>query len=270
MIRLSERVRLVRANNPSPMTLEGTNTYLVGGGQDLLIIDPGPSDALHLDAVRDAVGDAQVTAILLTHRHPDHSQAAQAFAQEFDAQIAAFGAPDEFAQVPVSDGARIGGHGVFLTAVHTPGHAHDHVCYLFEEERTLFSGDHVLGRGTSVIAWPDGDMTAYMQSLEKLSPLHIARIFPGHGPIVEDPTRLLREYVDHRLMRERQVIDSLRERPGTPRQLVERIYTDVDPVLYPAAELSVRAHLEKLQTEGRATVADGVWTNSETGKSHSS
>lgn len=259
MIRLSERVRLVRANNPSPMTLEGTNTYLVGAGQDLLILDPGPSDALHLDAVREAVGDARVTAILLTHRHYDHSQAAHEFAREFDAQVAAFGGPDEFAEVPVADGARVGGHGVFLTAVHTPGHAHDHVCYVLEEERVLFSGDHVLGRGTTIIAFPDGDLGAYMASLERVQSIAPVRIFPGHGPIIDDPMPVLAEYTEHRLMRERQIIDALANGPGTPMDFVKQIYTDVDPKLHTAAEFNVKAHLDKLLKEGRAAEEAGVW-----------
>jgi glyoxylase-like metal-dependent hydrolase (beta-lactamase superfamily II) len=259
VIRLSERVRLVRADNPSPMTLEGTNTYLVGDG-DLLIIDPGPDDAQHLHAVRETVGDAHVTAILLTHRHHDHSDGARTFAEAFDAHVAAFGGPDYLAEVSVADGARVGGRGTFLTAVHTPGHASDHVCFVLEEENVLFSGDHVLGRGTTIIAFPDGDMAAYMASLQRVRELKPQRIFPGHGPIVDDPERVLDEYVEHRLMRERQVVEALRHGPGTPMDLVERIYTDVDPKLHAAAEFNVRAHLDKLAHEKRAREDDDLWS----------
>lgn len=259
MIRLSERVRLVRADNPSPMTLEGTNTYLVGDG-DLLIVDPGPDSREHLDAVRDAVDGARVTAILLTHRHHDHSDGARMFAEAFDAQVAAFGGPDYLADVVVSDGTRVGGHGTFLTAVHTPGHASDHVCYVLEEEGVVFSGDHVLGRGTTIVAFPDGDMAAYMASLERVRALNPQRIFPGHGPILDDPAPVLTEYVEHRLMRERQIVDALGKGEGSPMDLVKRIYTDVDPKLHTAAEYNVRAHLDKLAHEGRATERDGMWT----------
>jgi glyoxylase-like metal-dependent hydrolase (beta-lactamase superfamily II) len=237
------------------MTLEGTNTYLVGG-HDLLLIDPGPAAAGHLEAVAEAVGAASVTAILLTHKHPDHAGDAALFAERFDAQIAGFAPP---AEVPVADGARIGGHDVFLTALHTPGHAGDHVCYVLEEERALFSGDHILGRGTTVIAWPDGDMHAYMASLERLRSLDLDRIFPGHGPVIEEPGAVIEEYIEHRLMRERQIIEALSGAPGTPADLVERIYTDVDPVLHPVARMSVRAHLDKLARENRARADGETW-----------
>jgi glyoxylase-like metal-dependent hydrolase (beta-lactamase superfamily II) len=253
---LSPSVRLVRAPNPGPMTLDGTNTYVVGAGDDLLIIDPGPSDETHLAAVRGAVGDARVTAILLTHRHHDHAEAARTFADAFDAQVCGFGGPDDVVEVPVADGARVGGHGVFLKAVHTPGHAADHVCYVLEEDNVVFSGDHVLGRGTTVIVWPDGDMRAYLRGLDVIAELQPRRIFPGHGPILDDPMPVIAFYKQHRLQREEQVFNAL---PGTPSELVERVYADVDPAMHRAAELSLRAHLAKLHADGRAFEDDGVW-----------
>jgi glyoxylase-like metal-dependent hydrolase (beta-lactamase superfamily II) len=256
VIRLSERVALVRAPNPSPMTLEGTNTYVVGPGDDVLLIDPGPANAEHLDSVRDAVGRARVTAILLTHHHHDHAEGARMFAEAFDAQVAAFG---DDAEVPVSDGMRLGGHGVFLTAMHTPGHAHDHVCYVLEEEHAVFSGDHVLGRGTTVIVYPDGDMAAYLDGLRRLIDLAPSRIFPGHGPVIDDPAPVLEYYLAHRLERERQIVEALAHGPGTPAELVERVYTDVDASLHRIAEMSLRAHLAKLGAEGRATHDGEEW-----------
>ncbi|MCA1831977.1 MAG: MBL fold metallo-hydrolase [Actinomycetota bacterium] len=255
MKQLSERVRVVLAPNPSPMTLEGTNTYVVGD-RHVLVIDPGPAKDGHLEAVRDAVGDASVTAILLTHKHHDHAEDAALFAETFDAQVVGFSRP---AQVLVDDGARVGGHDQFLYAIHTPGHAADHLCFVLESEKVLFSGDHVLGRGTTVIAWPDGDLRAYMASLERLRHVDIERIFPGHGPVVENPMPVIEEYIAHRKMRERQILDALNDRPGTPAELVRRIYTDVDPVLYPVAEMSVRAHLDKLAWEGSARAEGERW-----------
>jgi len=259
VIRLSDGVRLVRAPNPSPMTLEGTNTYLVGDGDTLLLIDPGPTSEEHLAAVRDAVADAHVAAILITHRHYDHAQAARAFADAFDAQVAGFGGPDDTVEVSVEDGARVGADGVFLTAMHTPGHAGDHLCYVLEEERAVFSGDHVLGRGTTVITWPDGDMGAYLEGVRRLQAVAPARIYPGHGPAIEDPAPVLTWYLEHRLDRERQIVDAMRAGPGTPAELVERVYTDVDVSLHRIAEMSLRAHLAKLAGEGRATEEGDRW-----------
>jgi glyoxylase-like metal-dependent hydrolase (beta-lactamase superfamily II) len=252
VIRLSDRVALVRAPNPSPMTLEGTNTYLVGDREALLLIDPGPSSEEHLASVRAAVGDARVVAVLITHRHYDHAQAARAFAGAFDAQVAGYGAPDEIVDVPIADGARVGGDGVFLTAVYTPGHAADHLCFVLEEERALFSGDHVLGRGTTVITWPDGDMAAYLEGLRRLQTVAPERIYPGHGPVLDDPKPVLAWYLEHRLDRERQIVDALRAGQGTVQDLVERVYTDVDPSLHRIAQMSLRAHLAKLADEGLA------------------
>ncbi len=151
---------------------------------------------------------------------------------------------------------RVGGDGIFLTAVATPGHSSDHLCFLLEEEKTLFTGDHILGRGTTVVAFPDGDMGEYMASLDRVRELGAERFYPGHGPVVENPSDVVAEYIEHRRMRERQVIDALTEEPSTPGELVARIYADVDPVLHPVAEMSVRAHLAELAKRRRA-VQDG-------------
>jgi glyoxylase-like metal-dependent hydrolase (beta-lactamase superfamily II) len=250
---LSERVRVVLAPNPSPMTLEGTNTYLVGDARSVIVIDPGPSDDGHLASIAAAVAGAKVVAVLLTHHHIDHDESATRAAEMLDTTVASSAEPH---QVAVKDGERFGGDGVFLTAVETPGHSSDHLCFLFEEERALFTGDHILGRGTTVVAFPDGDMGKYMASLERVRGLGAERFYPGHGPVVDNPAEVVTEYIEHRHMRERQVIDGLTAGPATPEELVERIYADVDPILHPVAAMSVRAHLAELAQRGR-TVQDG-------------
>lgn len=255
--RLSERVRVVRANNPGPMTLDGTNTYLIGDDANVVVIDPGPDDPGHLANVKHAVAGANVVGIFLTHRHHDHAEASQAFADALDAPLGSW-SPLEPGEIPLLDGEQAGAHGVYLTAIHTPGHCSDHLCFWLDSERALFTGDHVLGRGTTVVAYPDGDMRNYLDSLDKIRVLHPARLYPGHGPVIEDPQPVLDYYVSHRIDRENQVIAAM---PGTPEELVERIYTDVDPALHPVAAMSVRAHLAKLLAEGRATTdGDDRWS----------
>jgi glyoxylase-like metal-dependent hydrolase (beta-lactamase superfamily II) len=253
---LTETVRLILAPNPSPMTLEGTNTYLVGGTDGVIVIDPGPNDDAHLSSVAAAVADVNVVAVLLTHKHPDHAEAAERCAEMLDTVIAANARPQRPNDVPVGDGQRVGGGGTFLTAIATPGHSSDHLCFVLEDERILFTGDHILGRGTTVVAYPDGDMAAYMASLERLRGLPVDRFYPGHGPVIEEPARVVDEYIAHRKEREAQVLDGLAGGPATPEELVARIYTDVDPVLHPVAAMSVRAHLAELAQRGRA-VQDG-------------
>jgi glyoxylase-like metal-dependent hydrolase (beta-lactamase superfamily II) len=253
---LSERVRVVLAPNPSPMTLEGTNTYVIGDARSVIVMDPGPNDDAHLTSIRAAVADADVIAVLLTHHHIDHDEAAARAAEMFETAIASSAAAGRAGEVPVADGERFGRDGVFLQAVATPGHSSDHLCFLQEEDRVLFTGDHILGRGTTVVAFPDGDMGAYMDSLERVRAIGADRFYPGHGPMLDDPAAVVEEYIEHRRMRERQVLDALADGPATPGELVTRIYVDVDPVLHPVAEMSVRAHLAELALR-RAAVQDG-------------
>lgn len=254
-LRLSERVQMIEAPNPSPMTLEGTNTYVVGGPNQVIVIDPGPNVREHFDAITDTVAGREIVGVFLTHWHADHSEGVRDFAAHVDAPIGSWspmtsGEPPE---IPLHDGERAGDGEIFLTAIHTPGHASDHLCFWLDEERALFSGDHVLGRGTSVVAYPDGDMTAYMRSLQIVKDRRADVIYPGHGPVVTDPALIVNEYIAHRLMREQQVAGAL---PGTVEEIVAAIYHGVDPILHPVAAMSVRAHLVKLAAEGRVVESE--------------
>lgn len=256
--RLDEITRLVLAPNPSPMTLEGTNTYLLGAPHEgsVVVVDPGPDLLDHRRALDAAIadGDAEVAAVVLTHHHADHAEAA-GWADDWGAELFAFTprlVPGE--ATTLGDGERLVRAGVTLEAVHTPGHCSDHLCLRVVETDGVLTGDHVLGRGTTVVAWPDGDMSAYMGSLERLAELDAEVLYPGHGPVLNDPATVVAEYLDHRRDREQQVLNALRDGARTPPEIVVTIYADVDPALHPAAERSVRAHLDKLVAEGAATV----------------
>lgn len=254
-LQLDEVTAVVRAPNPSPMTLDGTNTYLLGrpGAGGIVVVDPGPDLLDHRRAVDAAVAerDAQVEAVVLTHHHADHAEAA-GWAAAWGAPLYAF-TPALIAAdaAALRDGEDVCRAGVTLRAVHTPGHASDHLCLRVEDTGAVLTGDHVLGRGTTVVAWPDGDMVAYLQSLERLATIASTVLYPGHGPVVRDAAAKVDEYVAHRREREVQVVDALAAGDRTPAQVVARVYADVDPRLHPAAERSVRAHLDKLVAEGR-------------------
>ena len=254
--RLSERIRLVLAPNPGMMTLEGTNTYIIGDDQNVIVIDPGPKSDSHLQAIADDVKQANVVGIFLTHWHGDHAEGAEAASFALDAPIGSWSplGADDSAGIPLHDGERAGANGVVLTAIHTPGHASDHLCFWLEEERALFTGDLILGRGTSVVAYPDGNMVQYLDSLKRVRDVPAKTIYPGHGPTLIDPPAIVQQYLDHRMERERQIIDAL---PATPAEIVAKIYADVDPQLHPIAMMSVRAHLEKLSHERMASATGG-------------
>lgn len=259
---LSPLVRRIVAPNPGTMTGPGTNTYLVGI-DEIAVIDPGPDDADHLEAIAGCGGD-RIRWILCTHTHPDHSPGAAALREITGAEVMAFGNRDGLkVDAKLTDGSRIEATEFRLRAVHTPGHSSNHLCYLLEEERMLFSGDHVMQGSTVVIRPPDGDMAAYLQSLEKVKALRLRSIAPGHGHLIEDPKPLLQWYIDHRLEREQMVYDALAAR-GTAKipALVADIYTDVDPELHAVARYSVHAHLLKLAAEGRVTgrTLTGTWS----------
>jgi glyoxylase-like metal-dependent hydrolase (beta-lactamase superfamily II) len=255
--RWSDRVVRVLAPNPSPMTLEGTNTFVVGepGAGAVVVIDPGPADDGHQRRVLGACAGRRVDLVLLTHAHHDHAAGAPDLARRAGAPLVALhpawqgrGAP------PLLPGRRLLAGGLALLPVPTPGHAADHCCFLLAAERAMFTGDHVLGRGTTVVEWPGGDMGDYLRSLSVLLDYDLERLYPGHGPAVDDAAAKVDEYIDHRHQRERQVLGALAAGDRTPAAVVARLYADVDAVLHPAAELSVRAHLAKLVREERVKV----------------
>jgi glyoxylase-like metal-dependent hydrolase (beta-lactamase superfamily II) len=257
----SPRVTRVLAPNPSPLTLEGTNTFVVAepGAGTVVVIDPGPADERHALAVVEACRGRRVELVLLTHTHVDHAEGARAFAERVGAPLAAIASGWSTAGAPdLASGDPVAAAGVELRPLPTPGHAADHCCFALEAERAVFTGDHVLGRGTTVVEWPGGDMAAYLASLELLLPLRPSRLYPGHGPLVADAVARIEGYLAHRRDREAQVLAALAAGDRTPAEIVARVYAEVDPALHPAAELSVRAHLAKLAREGRvATTDDG-------------
>lgn len=246
MIRKVPPILRVLAPNPGPFTLEGTNTWIVGS-RPSLVIDPGPDHREHL---REVSREAEpVGAILLTHRHPDHAPGAAALAAETGAPVLAYRPIAGERRLP--QGTIVPGGGAILRAVHAPGHTPDHLVFFEEESGALFTGDAVLGRGTSVIDPPEGDMAAYMRSLSVMLALAPRVIYPGHGSVVWSAMEKLREYVDHRKDRERQIMTALEDTPRTAEELVPVIYADYPAELHPAAARSVLAHLRKLAREGR-------------------
>ena len=247
---LSPMVRRVLAPNPGVMTGPGTNTYLVGI-DEVAVIDPAIDDAAHLEAVAGCGGD-RIRWIFCTHTHPDHSPGAAALKARTGAEVLAFASRDGLeVDTVVADGFQIEATEFRLRAVHTPGHASNHLCYLLEEERLLFSGDHIMQGSTVVIAPPDGDMAAYLDSLARIRSLRLRSIAPGHGHLIDDPNAVIDEYVAHRLDRERQVLDALAAGDRTIAAIVTRLYPKLIDELVPRARQTVHAHLRKLATEGR-------------------
>jgi glyoxylase-like metal-dependent hydrolase (beta-lactamase superfamily II) len=241
------RIVRVLAPNPGPYTLDGTNTWVVGEDPSV-VIDPGPDDASHLDEVAREAGP-RVAAVLVTHDHPDHAPGAAAFARLVDAPLSAFRLEEA---EHLRDGQRIVAGEVSLTAVHTPGHTSDHMSFHVPAVGALFTGDAVLGRGTSFIDPPDGDLVQYLRSLTRMQELHPRTIYPGHGPIVLRAQETLQRYLDHRGEREQQIVDAISSGPRTIPDLVAEIYAGYPPEVHELAARSVLAHLLKLSAEARA------------------
>ena len=235
----------ILAPNPGPFTLQGTNTWIVGA-EPSLVLDPGPDDPAHVDEV--AAAAARVGTILLTHHHPDHAPGARLLSARTGAPVAALD-PDT-GEEALRDGQTIRGGGVELRVVHAPGHTPDHVVFHDPTFGALFTGDAVLGRGTSVVDPPEGDMAAYLASLARMVDLAPRVIYPGHGPTVWSARDKLGEYLEHRALRERQVLDGLRRGPSLPEELVTEIYGGYPEELHGPAARSVLAHLLKLEAEG--------------------
>jgi glyoxylase-like metal-dependent hydrolase (beta-lactamase superfamily II) len=259
---ISPLVRRITAANPSHMTGPGTNTYLVGN-DEVLVIDPGPEDDVHTKAILKAA-KGRIRWIMCTHTHPDHSPGVPALKAETGAEVMAWSNRGGLrTDRRLSDGDQLVTDEFTMTAVHTPGHAGNHLCFFLEDERMLFSGDHIMQGSTVVITPPDGDMGAYLESLAKVRALNLKAIAPAHGHVITDPNAVIDWYVTHRLEREAQLHGLLLEM-GSARiaQLVEAAYVPLDPVLIPMAKRSVHAHLRKLADEGKVegNGARGVWS----------
>ena len=265
LVQLTPRVRRLTAPNPGMMTGPGTNSYIIGN-RDLTVIDPGPEIASHIDALQAATA-GRLRRILTTHTHFDHSPAVRALKAATGAVVMGMPAPpqdnqdQQFApdRVPADD--EVIDCGDFaLRAVHTPGHASNHLCYLLVEDSLLFTGDHIMQGSTVVITPPDGDMGAYLRSLEKLLALDLACIAPGHGHLIDAPHDEARRLIAHRLKREQKVVEAFAvKNPATLDELVPIVYADTPVRLHRAARRSLYAHLLKLKQDGRARCNDDEW-----------
>jgi glyoxylase-like metal-dependent hydrolase (beta-lactamase superfamily II) len=259
VVQLSPLVRRVTANNPGMMTGAGTNTYLIGR-EELAVLDPGPADQTHIDALLRAAGSAKIRFVIVTHTHPDHSPAAAIIAEKTGAELLGCMLQDDGHQdrsfavdSNMRHGDLVAGRDFTLEAIATPGHVANHFCYLLREEGFVFTGDHIMGGSTVVIVPPSGDMADYLESLAELKNYPIRQLLPGHGDVMDDPIGVIDSLIAHRLRREEKVLRVLRG--GGERSLLELtplVYDDVDAGLHLVAQVSLWAHLLKLEKEGRA------------------
>lgn len=259
-VRISPLVGVVLAPNAGLMTGPGTNTYVVGSGGRSAVIDPAVDAEEYLDAVLRMAGD--VEQILVTHRHSDHVGGAERLSKMTGAPVKAWGTdpiPGIAGVQSISDGETLELPGTRLRALHTPGHASDHLVFYMEGAASLFAGDNIMGEGSAVIAPPDGDMSAFLASLRRLEKLHIDRIFPGHFRPLDGGPEVIAELIRHRLAREAAVLAALQEGAGTPEEIVSVVYRDTPVALHPIAVFSVAAHLQRLLEEGQAEVDGERW-----------
>ena len=266
---VSPLIRRVVANNPGPFTYLGTGTYIVGKGQ-VAVIDPGPDLPEHLDALMAALEGETVTHILVTHHHSDHSPLARPLQEKTGAKIYGCAVGRQAAESVViteaghdlsfrpdidicGGGAVFEGPGWTLEAIATPGHTSNHICFALREENALFSGDHIMGWSTTVVSPPDGDMTAYMESLDLVKARNFTTLWPTHGPPVPDVDPFIAAYIAHRRAREAQVLKAVTDGHGRIKDMVPVLYADVDKRLWPAAARSVLGHIIDLERRGILT-----------------
>ena len=265
-IEVSPLVRRVEARNPGPFTFTGTGTYIVGRGE-VAVVDPGPDDPAHLEALLKAIAGERVSHVLVTHTHRDHAPLARPFARAVGAPVLAAAPPVTDNHVSIAmdegddldfrpdrilaEGDQVTGPGWTLETLATPGHASNHLCFALREEDALFSGDHVMGWSTTVVAPPDGDMGDYLASLRRLIARDFATLYPTHGAPVTDPGPFLNAYLAHRMEREAQILARLEAGDRTIAEMIPILYAAVDRRLWPAASLSVLAHLILLVRQGR-------------------
>jgi glyoxylase-like metal-dependent hydrolase (beta-lactamase superfamily II) len=271
---IAPNVRRIVANNPGPYTFLGTNTYLVGSGH-VAVIDPGPADEAHLAAITAATNGERISHILITHSHRDHCDGAKPLQAMLGGEIVAYGMADGprgagtpglgdafvdaafVADRAVRDGDSVKGHGFSLDVLHMPGHAPDHLCFALVGKRTVFTGDHVMGWNTTVIAPPEGNMADFLASLDRLMKRHDKMFLPGHGGRIETPQRVVRAYITHRKWREQTILACLDDGMCTIPRIVNKLYGALGDELKEAATLSVLAHLDYLITRDMVT-AEGA------------